>query len=108
MILALIPLEDFAVNSCKTLHFFPSFFYLADINLFGARVPYLVVEERQNGHKLVRLKAGLATLPPMPGGCKVLRFEDLSPLTGPNPYPNSTFRVYLVGLASGQMQYFPS
>jgi hypothetical protein len=106
--LALIPLEDFAVNGCKTLHFFPSSFFLADTSLFGARVPYLVVEERRNGHGLVRLGAGLATLPPVPGGCEVLRFEDLSPLTGPNTYPNSTFGVHLVGLASGRMQCFPS
>jgi hypothetical protein len=66
------------------------------------------VEEPQNGHGLVRLGAGLATLPPVSCGCEVLRFEDLRPLTGPNPYPNSTFGAHLVELASGQIQYLPS
>jgi hypothetical protein len=80
--------------------------FLAD-TIFRAGIPYLV-EERQNGHGLVRLGAGLATLPPVPGGCKVLRFEDLSHLTGPNPYPNSIFGAHIVGLASGQMRCFPS
>jgi hypothetical protein len=84
------------------LYIFP-LLLLADTRLFGARATYLVVEERQNGHGLVRLGGRLATLPPVPGGCEVLRFKDLSPLTGPNPYPNSTFGAYLVGLASGRI-----
>jgi hypothetical protein len=100
VILVLILLEDFAVNDCKILYFPPSF--LADNSLFGACIPHLV-EERQNGYRLVRLGAGLATLPPMPRRYKVLRFEDLSPLTGPNLYPNSTFEAYFVGLALREM-----
>jgi hypothetical protein len=72
-----------------------SLLLLADTSLFGARVTYQVVEKRQNGHKLVCFGAGLATLSPVPGGCEVLRFKDLSPLTSPNPYPNSTLELIL-------------
>jgi hypothetical protein len=84
------------------LHIF-SLLFLADTSLFSARVSYLVVEERQNGHGLVRLRARLATLPPVPSGCKVLRFEDLRPLIGLNIYPNSIFRSHLRGLALGRI-----
>ena len=63
-----------------------SFLFLADTSFLGARAAYLVAEGRQNGHGLVRLRGGLATLPPVPGGCEVLRFEYLSSLTGPNGY----------------------
>lgn len=88
-ILALIPLADFVVKGCKTLRFScssPSFFFIRCLWFcFGAGVTYLVVKELQNGYGLVRLGGGLATLPPEPGGCEVLHFEDLSPLTGRVP-----------------------
>jgi len=68
---------------------------LADTSLFGARVTYLVLEERQNGHRLVHLGGGLATLPPVSSGCEVLLYEDLNPSTGPNHIPTGLLEFIL-------------